>query len=273
MAELFDLYVPEWRSDGVDCDRIEEIPDAELWSAHEHQRRAMIQFINDSAGAEDRLQEDALTIVWARRFAEYKRAGLLATDMDRLERLMANAEKPVQLVISGKAHPKDEGGKRMLQGLLSRLRSHPAIGPRFAFLPDYSIAIARRLAAGADVWLNTPRKPLEASGTSGMKSSDNGGLQLTVTDGWADEVDWSGTGWAIDGKDDRADALQVYENLENSVVPTFYNRDDSGIPREWVSMMKRTMQMSLQRYSARRMLIEYVDKLYLPLLGAQDSVE
>jgi starch phosphorylase len=129
--------------------------------------------------------------------------------------------------------------------------------------------VARELTRGADIWLNTPRKPLEASGTSGMKSSDNGGLQLTVRDGWAAEVDWWDVGWGIEGRDDAADAAQLYWFLEDSIVPTFYRHDESDVPQKWVSMMKNTMAISLTRYSTRRMLLEYVDKLYLPLMEQQ----
>lgn len=269
---LLDRHVPEWRGDSPSWQQVCTIPPADLWSAHTRQRQAMIDLVNTRmAGA--RLNPEALTIVWARRFTEYKRAGLLARDLARLVRIMSGAERPVQLVLSGKAHPRDEGGKRMMQELVQRLEGDPAI--TFAFVPDYRIKIARMLTAGADVWLNTPRKPLEASGTSGMKSGDNGALQLTVRDGWAAEVDWGGVGWGIEGRDDEADAEELYQFLEESVVPTFNQRDESDIPQEWVTMMKESMVLTLSRYSARRMVLDYVHKLYLPLLeeqGVQDRL-
>lgn len=273
ISDLFDRYLPGWRQGDVDWNGVERIPPEEIWNAHAHQRRAMIQFVNGSLETEGQLGDDVLTVVWARRFAEYKRADLITSDMARLETLMAGRERSIQLIISGKAHPKDEGGKRMLQKLLHQLGSHPIIATRFSFVQDYTISVAQSLVHGADVWLNTPRKPLEASGTSGMKSAVNGGLQLTVTDGWAGEVEWDGIGWPVDGKDDGSDSRQVYEHLEQSVAPAFYTRDEIGVPQEWVRMMKRTMAMSLKRYSARRMLLEYLDKLYLPLLETQETSE
>jgi starch phosphorylase len=218
------------------------------------------------------LNPDALTLVWARRFAEYKRAFLLASDRDRLIRLLSNAARPVQIIISGKAHPRDEAGKAILRDLLQGFGEDGVLSSHIAFVQDYDLNIAHSLAAGGDVWLNTPRKPLEASGTSGMKSSDNGAIQLTVTDGWAAEVDWWGVGWGIAGGDDREDSLQLYDFLENGVVPTYFDRDPDGVSQRWATMMKNTMILTLSRYSARRMLLEYVHKLYLPLVEQQEAV-
>jgi starch phosphorylase len=231
----------------------------------------MIDYVN-AAQSYTTLDPDTLTVVWARRFAEYKRAGLLASDLARLARILDNPERPVQLVISGKAHPRDEGGKRVLQALLGQLQSDAAIKHHVAFIPDYSVEVARYLVGGADVWLNTPRKPLEASGTSGMKSSDNGGIQLTVRDGWAAEVDWWGIGWGIEGRNDESDAAQMYEYLEEGIIPSFYDRDADGTASRWISMVKNTMILTLSQYSARRMLVDYVFKLYLPLLEKQQAV-
>jgi starch phosphorylase len=176
----------------------------------------------------------------------------------------------VQVIFSGKSHPRDEAGKDMMQEILQRLGTDEAVAERFLFVEDYNEEVARYLACGADVWLNTPRKPLEASGTSGMKSSDNGGLQLTVTDGWADEVDWYGVGWGIHGVSDEDDARELYDYLENSVVPTFYEGRVDGISEAWAGMVRKTMVLTLSRYSSRRMLTEYVDKLYLPLIREQE---
>lgn len=268
IQRLLDTYVPDWRGDTPSWDAIQSIPDEELLQAHSRQRRAMIDFVNQAQGRV-RLDPDALTLVWARRFAEYKRSGLLASDLSRLARILGDPARPVQLVISGKAHPRDEGAKRILQELLWRLEGDERIAPRVAFIPDYSIGVARSLVGGADVWVNTPRKPLEASGTSGMKASDNGVLQLTVQDGWAAEVNWWDVGWGIEGRDDGADADQLYHFLEEDIVPTFYHRDETGIATRWAAMMKNTMIVTLSRYSARRMLLDYLHKLYLPLLDQQ----
>lgn len=270
LAAVLDECVPDWRGDSPDWSRIHDIPDERLMSARREQRGAMIDFVNRVQPVQ--LDESALTIVWARRFAEYKRAWLIASDLGRLARILGSPSQPVQVVISGKSHPHDEGGKRMLQELLRRLEEDGAVAARVAFVPDYNVQVARALTQGADVWLNTPRKPLEASGTSGMKSSDNGGLQLTVTDGWAAEVDWYRVGWGIAGIDDQTDARQLYDYLEGSIVPSFYARDAEGISHEWAAMMKNTMVITLSRYSTRRMVLDYVYKLYLPLLGQQQAV-
>jgi starch phosphorylase len=268
IGTVLDRNVPDWRGDSPSWEKVGDIPGSELWNARAQQRRRMIEFVGRRVpGA--RLDPNALTLVWARRFAEYKRAGLLARDMARLRRIMANSERPVQLVISGKAHPMDEGAKRIMQGLLRELETVPEVAPHVAFVPDYSITVGQELTAGADVWVNTPRKPLEASGTSGMKSGDNGGLQLTVQDGWAAEVSWWQVGWGIEGRDDSSDADQLYYFLENSVTPCFYTRDESDVPQNWVKMMKNSMQITLSRYSARRMVLDYLNKLYLPLLEQQ----
>ena len=268
IAALFDRYVPDWRGDAPRWEAIRSIPDKELLAAHEAQRAVLADFANHRQDRA-RLDPNALTIAWARRFAEYKRAWLIASDLPRLARLLGSTERPVQLIIAGKAHPRDEGGKRILQDLLRLLESQPETAARVAFIEDYDERVARYITMGADVWLNTPRKPLEASGTSGMKASDNGCLQLTVTDGWAAEVDWWGVGWGIDGTDDASDSRQLYSYLEDGVVPTFYRMDENGIASDWAAMMKNSMIVTLTRYSTRRMVLDYVNKLYLPLLGEQ----
>jgi starch phosphorylase len=267
---LLDEYVPDWQGDDPGWSAIHDIPDERLQEARSHQRRLLVDFAN-AAQSGVTLDPDALTIVWARRFAEYKRAWLIAADLGRLARILNQPGRPVQLIISGKSHPRDEGGKLMLQGLLNHLHEDSSVAARVAFIEDYDERVARHLAMGADLWLNTPRKPLEASGTSGMKSSDNGGLQLTVSDGWAAEVDWWGVGWGVAGTDDASDAAQVYDYLENSVIPLFFDRDDHGIAHQWAAMMKKTMVITLNRYSARRMMLEYVAKLYLPLIEREQA--
>ncbi|MDQ2742346.1 MAG: alpha-glucan family phosphorylase [Chloroflexota bacterium] len=267
---LLDEYVPDWQSDEPSWEAIRSIPSDALRLARDAQRASMIGFVNRRQD-EVRLDPQTLTLVWARRFAEYKRAFLMATDLERLGDLLDDPERPVQIVIAGKAHPRDEGGKQVLRQLLDRLRGDRRISPHVAFVPDYDEEIGRFLTMGADVWLNTPRKPLEASGTSGMKSSDNGGLQLTVRDGWADEVDWWDVGWGIAGSDDDADAQELYRFLEDGIVPTFYQRDANGVSEAWTARMKSTMIITLSRYSARRMLLDYLHKLYLPLLEEQSA--
>jgi starch phosphorylase len=250
---------------------VREIPDDELRAARDTQRRNMVDLVN-SRQQRAILDPNSLTLVWARRFAEYKRAFLFASDLSRLARLVGDATRPVQIVVAGKSHPRDEGGKRVMQSLLQQVEGEAGISARVAFVEDYNEEIARYLTAGADVWLNTPRKPLEASGTSGMKSSDNGGIQVTVTDGWAAEVDWWGIGWGISGKDDETDARDLYRYLEEGVVPTFYDRDERGTSSRWSSMMKNTMVLTLEKYSSRRMMHDYLRKLYLPLVEEQRTL-
>lgn len=270
MHKLLDRYVPDWQGDDPDWEAIRAIPDEELQAAHASQRNDMIARVNAAGGPQ--LDPGALTVVWARRFAEYKRAFLMASDQERLIRLVSDSKRPVQIIISGKAHPRDEGGKEVLRDLLKSFDREPQLAGRIAFVEDYDVDVGLSLAAGADVWLNTPRKPLEASGTSGMKSSDNGGIQLTVTDGWAAEIDWWGVGWGIEGRDDQADSRDLYDFLENGVVPTYYDREAGGVSSRWAAMMKNTMIITLSRYSARRMLLDYLHKLYLPLVEQQGVV-
>jgi glycogen phosphorylase len=266
---LLNEFVPDWRGDSPNWSAVHDIPAARLHEARAEQRRMMIDYLRER-GAGDNLDPKALTLVWARRFAEYKRAWLIGSDLERLSRILNVTDRPVRLVFSGKSHPRDEGGKTMMQNLLQRLDNDGSVSSRVTFVEDYSEEIGRYLTMGADVWLNTPRKPLEASGTSGMKSSDNGGLQVTVTDGWAAEVDWYGVGWGISGSGDEGDARELYDFLENSVVPTFFDRDASGVAQQWAQMMRNTMIVTLSRYSARRMMHDYIEKLYLPLLREQE---
>jgi starch phosphorylase len=267
VQRLLDEYVGDWRGDEPAWDGIGSIPTQRLGKVRFEQRAQMVAYIAQLTGR--KLNGNALTLVWARRFAEYKRAGLIGSTLGRLARLLADQERPVQVVFSGKSHPRDEAGKNMMQEMLRRLGTDDAVSERFLFVEDYNEEVARYLTWGADVWLNTPRKPLEASGTSGMKSSDNGGLQLTVTDGWADEVDWYEVGWGIRGTSDEEDARELYDYLENSVVTTFFEGRTDGISEAWADMVRKTMVLTLSRYSSRRMLTEYVDKLYLPLLREQ----
>jgi glycogen phosphorylase len=269
---LLDEYVPDWQGDNPDWSAIRDIPDAAIWAMRTAQRQELVRFVEERLPGSG-LDPFALTMVWARRFAEYKRAWLFAADLPRLAAILADPDRPVQIVVSGKAHPKDEVGKHILQELLAHLESDPRVAPRVVFVEDYDLRVARYLTAGADVWINTPRKPFEASGTSGMKSSDNGGLQLTVRDGWAAEVDWWNVGWGISGDGDPEDAKQLYVYLEDDVVSDFFTRDENGVPLRWTDMVKNTMIVTLAGYSARRMMLEYVRTLYLPLLEAQQTIE
>jgi starch phosphorylase len=271
---------------GAFWDRLADVPTAELWETHQREklelaifarRRLRVQFARhgEAPGVledlETALDPDILTIGFARRFATYKRAGLLFSDLDRLSRILWNADRPVQIVYAGKAHPADRPGQQVIQEIFTRSRSDKLRG-RVFILEDYDMRVARYLVAGVDVWLNNPRRPLEASGTSGMKAGVNGGVNFSVLDGWWDEG-WRGdNGWAIGGREtnadegaqDWADAQDLYRLLEEEIVPRYYERDAAGVPVAWVDQMRRSMASTLWRFSTTRMLREYVEQMYLP---------
>lgn len=247
---------------------------ARLRLAHQMgQRGATAEAIRQ---ADHILDPNALTLGFARRFAEYKRPNLLLTDPDRLARLLGDPARPVQLIVAGKAHPHDENGKRFIQAW-SDFVSRPDVRTRAVFLEDYDMALAQELVQGIDVWINTPRRPWEASGTSGMKVLVNGGLNLSERDGWWAEVsnDSSEVGWSLgDGREhpepgwDAVEAEQLYRLLEQEIVPLFYQRDAQGIPREWVARMRASMSQLAPQFSSNRMLQEYVRDAYLPAAAA-----
>ncbi len=270
-------------------ERIERIPPAELWEAHLRQKRELANFARGRLRTqfarhgeapsvleelEGALEPGTLTIGFARRFATYKRASMIFSDIDRLARLLRDEARPVQIVFAGKAHPADRPGQQVIQEIFARSRSEKMRG-RVFILEDYDIRIARFLVQGVDVWLNNPRRPLEASGTSGMKAAANGLINLSVLDGWWDEG-WTGdNGWAIGGREtnpdeaaqDWADAMDLYRLLENEVVPCYFDRTPAGLPRAWVDLMRRSMGSTIWRFSTTRMLQEYTERLYLPAAG------
>ena len=223
------------------------------------------------AQADEVLDPRALTIGFARRFATYKRADLLFRDEERLSRILSSAERPVQVVIAGKAHPADRPGQQVIQGIFTLSRSEPLRG-RVFIVEDYDLRIARFLVGGVDLWLNNPRRPMEASGTSGMKAAINGIPSVSILDGWWDEGFDGHNGWAIgdrepDGGDDEqdaADADALYRLLEDEIVPRFFTRGADGVPADWVTTMRASIGAALWQFSTARMLTEYVDRLYLP---------
>jgi glycogen phosphorylase len=209
-----------------------------------------------------------LTIGFARRFATYKRADLLFSDEDRLAALLANPERPVQLVLAGKAHPRDDDGKRMVQHLFT-FKWAQEIGGHVVYLDDYDLSSAARMVRGCDVWLNLPRPPLEASGTSGMKSAVNGGLQLSVLDGWWAEGYDGENGWALPGEtdadhgaQDRRDVAELHRLLADEVTPEFYERDADGLPRAWLARVRASLKTNGPAFSATRMVRDYVERFY-----------
>jgi glycogen phosphorylase len=270
-------------------DRLERIPDAALWEAHLRQKselatfargRLRNQFARHGEPPHELeqighvLDPKGLTIGFARRFATYKRAGIIFTDGERLARLLSDPDRPVQIVFAGKAHPADRPAQAVIQEIFGRSRS-PELHDRVFILEDYDMRVARFLVQGVDVWLNNPRRPLEASGTSGMKAARNGIVNLSVLDGWWDEG-WTGdNGWAIGGRDtlqdeaaqDWADAMDLYRILEDEVVPEYFDRDADGLPRAWLARMRRSMATTLWNFSTTRMLHEYTEQLYLPAAG------
>jgi starch phosphorylase len=267
-------------------ERVDQVPGAELWEAHQRQKlelaifargRLRSQFARHGEAPstleelEEVLDPSILTIGFARRFATYKRAALLFTDVERLARMLWDEERPMQIVFAGKAHPADRPGQGVIQDIFSRSRS-PRLRGRVFIMEDYDIRIGRFLVQGVDVWLNNPRRPLEASGTSGMKASANGVPNLSVLDGWWDEG-WTGdNGWAIGGRDtnpdegaqDWADAQDLYRILEQELIPAYYERDADGLPPRWLQLMRNAISSNIWRFSTTRMLHEYVDRLYLP---------
>ena len=226
-------------------------------------------------GAKHLFDPDALTLGFARRFATYKRPNLLLHDPERLLRILTNPERPVQLMIAGKAHPADQAGQALIQQWTRFIRQ-PEVRPHAAFLSDYDMLLTERMVQGVDVWINTPRRPWEASGTSGMKVLVNGGINLSELDGWWAEAYTPEVGWALgDGQEhgddpawDAAEAEALYDLLEREVIPEFYTRDANGIPTAWVARMRESMARLTPRFSANRTVREYTERHYLPAAAA-----
>jgi starch phosphorylase len=272
-------------------ERLPELDDAELWASHLQQKREFMDFTerrlarqfarhgespDDLRQVDNALNPAALTIGFARRFATYKRADLLFRDEERLARLLSDEERPVQVVLAGKAHPADRPGQQVIQRIFERSRSELLRG-RVFILEDYDMRIARFLVGGVDIWLNNPRRPLEASGTSGMKAALNGIPSVSILDGWWDEGYNGRNGWAIgdrtaegdEAAQDAWDAESLYRLLEEEIVPRFFDLDADGVPRAWVATMREAVAGSLWQFSTARMLREYVTRLYLPAVRAE----
>jgi starch phosphorylase len=248
-----------------------ELPAEDLWVAHRTGKERLLRFVTETRGAAP-LDPDVLTIGFARRFATYKRASLLFSDPTRLAKLLADSDRPIQVLVAGKAHPADEDGKDVIQLVVDFARE-PAAAGRVVFLEDYEMTLARRLVQGVDVWLNTPRRPLEASGTSGMKAALNGVLNCSILDGWWAEAYSPTCGFAIEGRagedadeaeQDEADAEALYAALEEQVLPAYYERDEDGLPQKWIALMRESIADLGPRYGTSRMVTEYVERLYLP---------
>ncbi len=299
VQQLFDSCLgPDWRrrlTEAATWKPIARLNDEELWEAHQITKTRLISYVHRQVCAQEarrsghtdvcvmtmkRMDPLVLTIGFARRFAAYKRGDLWLRDEERLARLICDPKRPIQFVIAGKAHPRDDEGKRLIQRIY-RMSLDPLFMGRIAFIEDYDINVARHLLQGVDLWLNTPRRPLEACGTSGMKAVFNGVLNCSILDGWWAEAYNGKNGFAI-GKgeqhadpavQDQRDAEEFYRVLEEDVVPLYYDRDSGGIPRKWVARIKEALLSLAWRFNADRMVIAYAKTCYLPAVGGETSIE
>ncbi len=297
MFRLYDRHLGTgWQENNADpaiWEGIENVDDGELWETHLHLKSRLLDFVRhrvvEQAERRDEspemllrlgrvLSPDALTIGFARRFATYKRADLILADIEKLTSMVNDPKRPVQFIFAGKAHPRDEPGKKMLQQI-AKLMRHMEFADKFVFVEDYDINVGRHFVQGVDVWLNNPRRPLEASGTSGQKVVLNGGLNLSVLDGWWAEAYDGLNGFAIGtGRThadmsihDSRDGEDLYRVLREEVIPLFYDRDRDGLPRGWIKRMKRTIRTLGWRFNANRMVMDYTTKCYVPAAGGMSS--
>lgn len=292
MVDLFERYLgPRWRNEPA-ClevwERVKEIPDEEIWRTHERRRERLVSFVRKRLRSQFQrrgvseaelnivhgaLNSEVLTIGFAKRFATYKRADLIFKDIERLASILKNPEKPVQIIFAGKAHPRDDEGKDIIRRIVHFAR-RPDIRNHIVFIEDYDLCVARYLVQGVDVWLNTPRRPLEASGTSGMKATANGALNLSILDGWWDEAYTPEVGWAIGSGEvyadtayqDSVESNAIYDILEKDIVPLFYDVGSDGIPRKWISKMKMSLSRLVPLFNTDRMVHEYYSQCYQPAL-------
>lgn len=289
LARLFDEYLSaDWEErvdDPATWDGIDAIPNDTLWNIHQRRKSMMINYmrfrtrkqryrhhaaVDEIVASESMLDARALTIGFARRFATYKRATLIFRDMERIKRIFNAADRPVQIIFAGKAHPADQPGQDLIRRLV-QLSKHADFRGNIMFVEDYDINVARHLVRGVDVWLNNPRRPMEASGTSGQKAALNGVPNFSVLDGWWAEAFDGENGWAIgegreyddDGRQDAEDATSLYDTLEHKIVPLFYERDTDGIPHGWIDVMKASIKSCAPVYNVRRMVKEYVNEMYV----------
>jgi starch phosphorylase len=288
LAALYDQYLqPDWRERHLDPETwelIDDIPNSELWEVHRRRKRHLVNFVRERARAaaierrastteirrlSEVLDPHALTIGFARRFATYKRATLLFRDVARLKKILTHSQRPVQVVIAGKAHPKDQPGKTLIREII-QLSRDPEISKRLVFVENYDIEVGRAMVQGVDIWLNTPQRGEEACGTSGMKASLNGNLNLSVLDGWFDEAYEISGSWAIGQREayapeqDDEHARAVYSLIENELTPLYYDERDEGVPEEWMKRVKTSLKNLSSFFAAKRMVREYEEQFYIP---------
>ena len=295
-SALYRKYLGEWEERITEPDfwrRVIDIPDSELWETHQQLKHRLVEFvrervrirrerIGDSPEAIRNvnriLDPEVLTIGFARRFATYKRGALLFSDKERLKRLLNDTTRPVQFIFAGKAHPRDEGGRALIQEVY-RFSREAGFENRVVFLEDYDSYIARRLVQGVDLWLNNPLRPMEASGTSGMKSAPNGGINLSVLDGWWHEGFNGNNGWAIaaeisDGTvefQSAVDANSLYQLLENQIIPLYYAKPDGKLPLAWLQLMRESIRSVTPVFNTHRMVKEYTERLYIPAARSHEN--
>ena len=291
LKELYNKYlIPYWQ-DNMHHDyvweKIKNIPDDKLWSAHVERKRKLINLVKENTTERlrrsgysyeeineivSKLNPDALTIGFARRFATYKRATLIFKDIERMTQIMNNASRPIQIIFAGKAHPADKEGQDLIK-YIHEVSMMPQFKGKIFLLENYNIAMSRYLVSGVDVWLNNPRRPMEASGTSGQKASVNGVINFSVLDGWWAEGYTQDNGWTIGTNaeydsyeaQDMADSQSMYHTLEEKIIPTYYDRDRNGISKRWIEIMKNSIITTGGKYSTARMLVDYTNQLYIPL--------
>lgn len=291
MKKLFNEYLPPYWQDNIELDstweNIDNIPDDKLWSAHVERKEKLIKlvkqnitdrYVNSGIGYDqiaefvNKLNPKALTIGFARRFATYKRATLIFKDIARLTQILNDEKRPVQIIFAGKAHPQDREGQDLIK-YIHEISMMPQFKGKIFILENYNIGISRYLISGVDIWLNNPRRPMEASGTSGEKASVNGVVNFSVLDGWWCEGYNGVNGWTIGSnanynsyeEQDKADSNSLYHTLENKIIPAYYNQDKDGISKEWLTYMKNSIKSTGGKFSTSRMVIDYINNLYMPL--------
>ena len=293
LKELYNKYLEPYWQDRIYSDetwkRIDKIPDEELWEAHKQRKIKLLKLVRDNVTARlknngvhyEKIREivsglnpDALTIGFARRFATYKRAALIFKDLERITQILNDTNRPVQIIFAGKAHPADKEGQDLIK-YIHEISLMPQFKGKIFLLENYNINVARHLVSGVDVWLNNPRRPMEASGTSGEKASVNGVVNFSILDGWWAEGYNTKNGWAIGTNEeyysyeeqDLADSESIYKTLEDKIIPTYYNKNEKGLSETWIRLMKNSIMSTGGKYSTARMVVDYTEKLYMPLLN------
>ncbi|MGN1326511.1 MAG: alpha-glucan family phosphorylase, partial [Clostridia bacterium] len=297
MKRLFNKYLKPYWQDDIQNDstwqKVADIPNEELWEAHQERKVKLLNLVKENVTTRlkregyhygeineitSKLNPNALTIGFSRRFATYKRATLIFRDLERITQILNNSERPVQIIFAGKAHPSDGQGKDLIK-FIHEISMKPQFKGKVFLLENYNIALSKYLISGVDVWLNNPRRPMEASGTSGQKASVNGVINFSVLDGWWAEGYNQKNGWTIGtnaeyssyDEQDNADSESMYQTLENKIIPTYYDKDENGISPKWMEIMKNSIISTGGKYSTSRMLIDYTNQFYMPLCNAYNK--